>query len=475
MVNRLSRALLRAGLRPGDAMAVIAPNCAEFVAAYLAGAQIGLQVVPVNWHLSEAELGFILNDSNARAIIAHADLGERVLGTTAKAAVGADLKLVIGRAEGFYPLADFLAPHSFAAVEGEGSGRMMAYTSATTGRPKAVVLPAGNAKHALERRVAASAHLGIRPEDGHVNLCASMLYHSAPLLGVELALHMGHRVVLIGRWEAERILALIERHRVTTTFLVPSMFVRLLKLPKAVRDKYSTASLQFVAHGAAPCPPDVKRKMIEWWGEIIWESYGATEVQGTVASAREWLRYPGTVGKPLPGAELRILDENGNELPPGRVGLIYLKPHTGDHFEYKGDPEKTRRAYRGDFICVGDLGFVNEEGYLFVCDRSSDLIISSGMNIYPAEIEGILIQHPAVVDCAVIGEPHALLGSVPKAVVQLEEGVLPGSSTKAELLAFLGGRISAAKLPKRIEFVERLPRDPSGKLFKRLLRAGRQE
>jgi len=248
------------------------------------------------------------------------------------------------------------------------------------------------------------------------------------------------------------------------------MFVRLVKLPPAVRERYSTASLRFVTHGAAACPPDVKRAMLEWWGNIIWESYGATEVQGTIVNAEEWLRYPGTVGRPMPGSAVKILDIDGNELPPLEVGFIYLTPHTGDRFEYKGDPEKTRRSYRGDFVTVGDLGYLNEDGYLFICDRSNDLIISSGMNIYPAEIETVLVQHRLVADCAVLAEPHELLGEVPKAFVQLVPGATPGPTVTADLLHFLGERLAAMKLPKRVEYVSELPRDPNGKLYKRLLR-----
>lgn len=469
LANRLARALIASGLAEGDAIAIIAPNCAEYLAVYFAGLQAGLSVVPINWHLAEEEIAFVLRDSEVRAIFAHEDLGPKLLAGVQAKRANAEHLIAIGTAAGYVPMSEFIATHSEAPLGTGNTGRMMAYTSATTGRPKAVKLPQRDGNETLGQIVPVNRMLGILPEDDNVHLCASMLYHSAPLGGVEVALQMGHRVILVGRWQPELLLQLIDRHRVTTTFMVPAMFIRLLKIPKNAREGYSTASLRFVMHGAAPCPLDIKRQMIEWWGDVIWEAYGATEAQGTLVSAKEWLQRPGTVGKPMPGSALKILDEAGHELSPFEVGQVYIQPRMGDWFEYKGDEAKTRASYRGEFVTVGDLGYVDEEGYLFLCGRANDLIISSGMNIYAAEIETVLVQHPLVRDCAVIGEPHALLGEVPKAFVELEPGADGGSMRTAELLRFLGQRLSAMKLPKRIEYVDRLPRDPNGKLFKRLL------
>lgn len=468
LANRLANGFRASGLAVGDVVAIIAPNCAEYLAAYLAGIEAGLAIVPVNWHLTEDEVSHVLEDSGTRAVVAHAALSPRLLETLADDAQ-LELRVSVGEVPGYVSIRDFVASQSPQRPDTGARGRMMAYTSATTGRPKAVKLPERNAEAALEHIVRSNAALGIFPEDENVHLCASMLYHSAPLGGAEIALQMGHRVVLVDRWEPELLLRLIDTHRVTTTFMVPTMFVRLLKLPPETRKRYSTVSLRFVTHGAAPCPADIKRRMIDWWGQIIWESYGATEVQGTVASTADWLRFPGTVGKPLPGSAVRVLDEQGRELPPFETGLVYLKPHTGDRFEYKGHPEATRRAYHGDFITVGDLGYLNDEGYLFLCDRSADLIISSGVNIYPAEIESVLVGHAGVRDCAVTGEAHELLGQVPKAFVELEPEFTPSPALTADLLRFVGARLAAAKLPKRIEYVASLPRDPNGKLYKRLL------
>ena len=470
LINRTARAFLAAGLSSGDVIAVVSPNCAEYLAVYLAGIEAGLYVVPVNWHLADEELAFVLEDSGARAIVAHANLGAIRLGALVQNSAYASVLVSIGSAAGFTGLDDFIAAQPADALDIRARGRVMPYTSATTGRPKAVRLPLRSSELALRKIIQWHLSLGIELGHGNVHLCSSMLYHSAPLEGAVIALQMGHRVVLADRWDAETLLQLIDTHRVTTTFMVPTMFVRLLKLPDHVRARYSTASLRFVIHAGAPCPVDVKHRMIEWWGPIIWESYGAAEAQGAVVSPQDWLAYPGTVGKPIPGSRLKVLDDAGEELPPGEIGVIYMTPHTGDRFEYKGDIEKTRTSYRGDFITVGDLGYLNEDGYLFICDRKTDMIITSGMNIYPAEIEQVLVQHPAVTDCAVVGISHELLGEVPKAVVQPAGDAVPGPQLTAELLQFLAERLSPMKLPKRIEYAAQIPRDPTGKLHRRLLR-----
>lgn len=461
-------ALRAAGLSPGDRLAIVSPNCAEFLAVHLGGIEAGLCVVPVNWHLADEELAFVLEDAGPSVVVAHAGLGAARLATLQARRGAARVMVSIGHAAGFVPLETFAAVRAGARAPAP-RGRVMAYTSATTGRPKAVLLPQRNAEAALAKTVEWHRSLGIEPESDNVHLCASMLYHSAPLEGAVMALEMGHAVVLVDRWQPELLLMLIERYRVTTSFMVPSMFVRLLRLPAATRRRYSTASLRFVVHGGAPCPVAVKRGMLDWWGPIVWESYGAAEGQGTIASPADWLRRPGTVGKPIPGCLIKVLDEEGRELPPGEVGLVYLRPHTGDRFAYKGEPEETRRSYRGDLITVGDLGFLDEEGFLFLCDRRADLIISSGMNIYPAEIEQALLEHPAVADCAVCAMPHELFGQVPKAVVQAADGAVPGPPLTAELLQFLQRRLAPMKLPKRFEYRDEIPRAPTGKLARRRL------
>jgi len=469
LADRTAAALVAAGLEDGDVVAIIAPNCAEYLAVHLAGISAGLYVVPVNWHLAEGEIAYILANCGAKAVFAHPQLGPRRL--AAIAGFGARAPVAFGDIAGFVPLERFA--ETYAARVDRPRGRVLAYTSATTGAPKAVRLPLDGAGRTLARTVAWHHSLGIELEADNVHLCSSMLYHSAPLDGAVTALEMGHVVVLMDGWDAQTLLQTIDERRVTTTFMVPTMFVRLLKLPEPVRRRCSLESLRFVVHGGAPCPPDVKRRMLEWWGPIIWESYGASEVQGSIVSPAEWLARPGTVGKPIAGSKVMILDADGRELGPGQIGSIYLTPHTGDRFEYLGDAAKTAACRRGDFVTVGDRGYVDEQGYLFIVGRDSELIISSGMNIYPAEIEQVLLDHPAVTDCAVVAAPHVLCGEVPEAHVQLAPGVRGCAQLTDELLRFLAERLSPMKLPRRIEYDAALPRDPNGKLLRRhLLREG---
>jgi long-chain acyl-CoA synthetase len=467
--RQVARGLLAAGLREGDVVGIVARNCAEYLAIYMASGQAGFYFVPINWHLAPAEIAYILENSGAKALFTDERLAPRQLEALFVNRAQAICLVVIGHAPNFTPLTEFIAEHSSAEMPPSTVGLVMAYTSATTGRPKGVKLPLGTAKVALRNTIRSHRSLGIEFGGNNVHFCCSMLYHSAPFAGVTTALHMGHCVLLIDHWRAETLLQVIDRYQVTTAFLVPTMFVRLLKLPLAVRNRYSTASLRFVMHSGAPCPIDVKRQMLEWWGPIIWECYGASEGQGTIASPQDWFKYPGTVGRPIPGSRFKIVDEALNDLPPGEVGLVYFIPHTGGQFEYLGDPEKTRASRLGDFITVGDVGHINEEGYVFLSGRKGDLIISAGMNIYAAEIEAVLIQHPAVLDCAVVGVEHELLGEVPHAVVQVALDYDPGPALSADIMAFLLQRVSPTKMPKRITYAAAIPRDPNGKLYKRFL------
>jgi long-chain acyl-CoA synthetase len=466
LVDRTAWALVAAGLVPGDVIAIVAPNCAEFLAAHLAGVAAGLYVVPVNWHLAEPEIKYILSNSGAKVVFAHARLGARRLAAIASADV---VRVSLGDAHGFVPLERFSGAPAHLAVQ-RPAGRVLAYTSATTGVPKAVRLPLEGAGRALAKFVAWHRSLGVEIESGHVHLVSSMLYHAAPLDGAVVALEMGHRVVLMDGWEPRALLQTIEDRGVTTAFMVPTMFVRLLKLPEQLRRRYTPATLKFVIHGGAPCPPDVKRGMLDWWGPIIWESYGASEVQGCIVSPAEWLERPGTVGRPIAGSQVKILDAEGRELPPGQIGSVYLTPHTGERFEYLGDAKKSADCRCGEFVTVGDRGYLDEAGYLFLVGRGSELIISSGMNIYPAEIEQALLAHPAVNDCAVIAAPDELRGEVPEAHVELTPGVAASAQLTDELLRFLARRLSSMKLPRRIEYGSALPRDPNGKLLRRRLK-----
>jgi long-chain acyl-CoA synthetase len=272
------------------------------------------------------------------------------------------------------------------------------------------------------------------------------------------------------KWDAEDMLRLIEKYRVTTSHMVPTQLTRLLKLPESVRNRYDCSSTRRMVHAAAPCPPDIKRGMMEWWGNSSYEYYAASEGGGTIVSPQEWLQHPGTVGKPWPNADIRIFNDDGEEMPTGEQGTVYMRLSERADFEYKGDTDKTRANRIDDHFTVGDVGYLNDEGYLFLCDRKIDMIISGGANIYPAEIENVLILHPQVADCAVFGIPHEDWGEEIKAVVQLADGATEDDNTTATLLDFLATRLAKMKLPKSIDYLPELPRDPNGKLFKRRLR-----
>jgi long-chain acyl-CoA synthetase len=464
--DQLGRGLQALGLGPGDTVAGLLPNGTAALALFFAAMQTGLYVVPVNWHLAAAEVAYILGDSGAGAFVAH----ERFAGVAAAAAdqagIGPGARFADGTVPGFAPLAGL-------GAGGEGrprertAGAPMVYTSGTSGRPKGVRRPL-TGEDPDARPVMSTWFFGVfglKPFDGHVHLCCSPLYHTAVL---NFAVH-SVPVVLMDGFEPETTLALIERHRVTHSHMVPTQFKRLLALPGAVRARYDVGSMRVAIHSAAPCPHEVKRRMIDWWGPVITEYYAATEGGGTIITAGEWLARPGSVGTPWPGSEVRVLDDGGDDVPAGETGLVYLRMGAST-FDYHKDRDKTLAARARGMFTVGDIGYLDSAGYLYLCDRKSDMIISGGVNIYPAEIEAELSCHPAVDDVAVFGIPHHEWGEEIKAVVQPADGTAPGPGLTEELLAFLGGRIARFKLPRTIDYVAELPRDPNGKLYKRRLR-----
>jgi long-chain acyl-CoA synthetase len=468
--NKLARALQLRGSLPGEVLAILAPNCAEYLITYVAAVQIGLYVVPINWHLAEPEVRFILENCRAKTLVAHARSASVGLNVIAKMDAPPDNLVVIGgEIAGFSSFEEFTHGVDSSVIANLVEGRVLSYTSATTGKPKGVLLPLEDAERvadlALARRIAG----GTRPEE-HVFLCYSMLYHGAPLENATTALHMGQVVVLAQSFTPEGLLRLIEAHGVTQAYIVPTMFTRLLLLPESVRSRYSVASLQRVVHGGSLCPIDVKRRMIEWWGPILLESYGATEGAGTLVTSTDWMKYPGTVGRPIPDTELKIIGEQGEELPVGGVGTIYMTRYSGDKFEYLNDPEKTQASYRGEFFTVGDIGYINDAGFLFLCDRKIDMISLSGLKVYPAEIESVYLQHPYVADCAVFGVPDPRLGEAIVAFIQPSSSAPAPSEMKLEMVRFLGQHLSPQKHPRYIELVPNLGRDAAGKLQKRRLR-----
>ncbi|GIU86961.1 MAG: hypothetical protein KatS3mg009_1476 [Acidimicrobiia bacterium] len=363
-----------------------------------------------------------------------------------------------------------LAGEDGAPIERPALGGTMLYTSGTTGRPKGVRRRANGRASVLLAQ--ATGYDGAR----HVHLCTGPLYHAAPLaFSLAAPAALGVPVVLMDGWDARRTLELVERHRVTHTHMVPTMFHRLLALPDEVRARHDLSSLEYVLHGAAPCPVEVKRRMIEWLGPIVHEYYAATEGAGTAVGAHEWLRKPGTVGRVQPPDHVLVLDDSGAPVPAGTVGTVYLKA-PADRFEYHNAPDKTRGAYRGDYFTLGDVGYVDEDGYLFLTDRSAHLVVTGGVNVYPAEVEAVLLGHPAVGDAGVVGVPDDEWGEVVVAAVEVREGVGASEALAAELIAWCRDRIAHFKCPRRVVFVAALPRHDNGKLSKAhlrdLLRAG---
>jgi len=458
------------GLETGDTVCVLLPNSLELIELYLGAIQVGLYFTPVNFHLVGPEVAYILTDTEAKVFVAHERFAEVARNAATEAGFAAEATFAVGAVEGFRPIAELTAGQPDTAPEGRTTGAAMHYTSGTTGRPKGVkrglfeIDPSD-----MGELLAYLPNLfGIQAHDDHVHLTVSPLYHTAVLMWTGNALHLGHTVVLMDKWQAEETLQLIERHHVTYSHMVPTQFVRLLDLPEEVRAGYDVSSLRNMVHGAAPCPLEIKHRMIEWWGDTIQEYYAATEGGGSVITAKEWLERPGSVGTAWPGSELRIYDDEGNQLEAGKIGTVYMQLMAD--FEYKGDSAKTKANRIENFFTVGDLGEMDADGYLFLRDRKSDMIISGGANIYPAEIEGELINHPAVQDVAVFGIPNADWGEEIKAVVELHEGFEPSDELVAEILAWAGTRMGKFKLPKTIDFAESLPREPNGKLIKRKLR-----
>ncbi len=455
------------GLRPGDSVVMMLNNSADLLAFYFAAFQTGLYIVAVNWHLTGPEVAYILKDSEAKAFVASSRFADAARQAADESGVGG--RFSVGDIDGFTPLRDL--GDSDEKPEIRTAGGPMLYTSGTTGRPKGVRRPLTGDDPEEVPRVATGFFgiFGIEPFDGHVHMCSSPLYHTAVLNCASISIQLGHKVVLMDRWDPEEMLVLIERHRVTHSHMVPTQFRRLLALPESTREKYDLTSLRVMIHGAAPCPQEVKRKMLAWWGPVVTEYYAATEGGGTVISGTEWLRKPGSVGTAWPNSVVKVLGDDGHELPAGETGEIYMRMGQSS-FDYHHDRKKTLESRVGDLFTLGDIGFLDEDGYLFLCDRKSDMIISGGVNIYPAEIEGEIVTHPKVADVAVFGVPHADWGEEIKAVVQPEAGIDPSDELTEDIMNFARERLAKFKLPKSVDYVVELPRDPNGKLYKRRLR-----
>jgi long-chain acyl-CoA synthetase len=474
LTNKIVHGLRALGLKKGDQVTTVLPNGFEQIAVALAAFQAGFYYTPVNWHLVGPEIAYIVGDSETKVLIVH----ERFAGEAVRVVPEIDVpethRFSVGTVEGFRPFAELIAGQPGHRPDDLATGAYMFYTSGTTGRPKGVrrALPTIDP----DTMGAASGGLfklfDIQPHDDGVHITQAPLYHTAVNNWTTTSLQLGHTVVLMDRWTPEGALERYEKYRVTQSHMVPTMFNRLLQLPEEVRKQYDVSSLRSMIHAAAPCPVETKKQMIEWWGDAIWEYYAATEGGGTYVAARDWMKYPGTVGTPWPNSEVIVVDDEGNELPNYESGTIYMRMGGAPQFEYFKDEGKTEKSRLKDsgFWTVGDVGYFNDEGYLFLNDRSNDMIISGGVNIYPAEIEGALLTHPKVADAAVFGIPHDDWGEEIKAVIEPAPDVAPSDELAAELLAHCAERLAKFKLPRTVDFTAEMPRDPNGKLYKRKLR-----
>jgi acyl-CoA synthetase (AMP-forming)/AMP-acid ligase II len=471
--SRLAQALYAHGLRPGDHVAVLLPNDHRTHEVVFALQRSGLYYTMVNTHLGAAEAAYIVVDCGARTLItssALASLAAELVALTP----AVELRLMVGDATADAHLSydEFVAPFAAEPLAVEVEGSPMLYSSGTTGHPKGIRRPLDNRPFGSDVTLSPmlGGIMGFGP--GDVYLSPAPLYHSAPLVWSMTAQRLGGTVVVMEHFEPERCLSLMEQHRVTHAQFVPTMFVRMLKLPEGTRARYDLSSLRSVVHAAAPCAPEVKRRMIEWWGPVIHEYYSGTEGLGmTWIRSEEALTHPGSVGRPIWG-EVHVCGDDGRDVPMGDDGVVYFAGATGTAtFEYNGDPEKTRQTFndRG-WSTLWDVGHLDDEGYLYLTDRKLFMIVSGGVNIYPQEIEDVLVLHPAVADVAVFGVPEAEMGEEVKAVVQPAPDAEPGPGLEAELIAFCRQRLSHYKCPRSVDFTDELPRGENGKLYKKALR-----
>ncbi len=471
LVNRISHGFEALGLRKGDHVAISLPNGVEHLALLLAAIQSGLYITSINWHLVGPEIAYILGDAESKLFVSHEEFAVEAQRAADEAGLPGDARFAIGPVPGFRAFSELIDGRSAERPEEPQTGSVMFYTSGTTGRPKGVrrKLPEAHPDDAAAAMMGLFMQFGVAPHDDHVHITVAPLYHGAPNNWATTSLHCGHPVILMDRFTPEGMLERIEKYRVTHSHVVPTIFHRLLALPREIRDRYDISSLRTMIHAAAPCPVETKWKMLDWWGDVIWEYYSATEIGGTIIDPADWRRHPGTVGLPFPRAEVKIFDDDGNELPTGQSGKIYMRIE-GNEFEYYKDQDKTRKAERGGFYTVGDIGYLDEDGYLFLNDRANDMIIVGGVNIYPAEIEGVLQQQEKIADVAVFGVPNADTGEEIKAVVELAPGADDDDATRAEIMEYCIGRLAKQRWPRSIDFTNEMPRDPSGKLYKRKLR-----
>lgn len=463
--NQLANLMRGQGLGIDDGVALLCSNRSEFVVVFMAAFRVGVRVTPINWHLTGEEIGYIVNNCDAKLFFAEGQYGEKIVEAANMAPQLINRYVIDGAAESFVDFSDAVGAYSDENVSDPVHGGSMLYTSGTTGRPKGV--------YRKERPpvLPDTSPIGYINGD-EVDLCTGPAYHAAPLLiDVLQPIISGATVVFMDRWDPEETLLLIDRHRVTHCHMVATMFHRLLQLPEVTKTRYDISSMRIIVHGAAPCPVHVKQAMIEWFGPVLVEYYAATEGGGGfLIDSHEWLTKPGSVGKPGPEFDNKILDDDGNELATGEPGTIYMRAPDVGRFNYYKDEGKTASSYRGEYFTLGDMGYFDEDGYLFLTGRTAELIISGGVNIYPQEVDSEIMQHPSVHDVCTIGVPNDEWGEEVKSVIQLNEGFAETDELVLELMNFARSRLPGFKCPRTIDFAEDLPRLPTGKIQRRVVR-----
>ncbi|HEX3842127.1 MAG TPA: AMP-binding protein [Acidimicrobiales bacterium] len=466
--QRLASAIAGRGLGPGDRVAILLDNHPSYFVAAWAAQRAGVAYTPVNWHLTAEETAYIVADSGARALISCAGLLPLAEPAAASSAVTWRL-LVDGIADGWETLDDAVGNAPVTDTVDRVEGQWMFYSSGTTGRPKGIVRPAATAPYGSGTPIDSllGGHYGF--DSDTVYLCPAPLYHAAPLGWSMGTQRRGGTVVVLESFDPVRVLEAVERHRVTHAQFVPTMFIRLLKQPAEVRAGYDLSSLEVVVHAAAPCPPEVKRQMLDWWGPIIHEYYAGSEGTGFVAiGPDEWLTHPGSVGRSKRGP-VHILDDDGHRVASGSDGMVWFEG--GGRFDYHRDPAKTRAAFNPEgWSTLGDIGHLDPDGYLYLTDRANDLILTGGVNVYPQEVERVLLLHPQVLDAGVVGAPDSDLGERAVAFVELTDGVTGDEQLEQQLVAHLRAHLASVKCPRTVTFLDQLPRLPTGKLLRRRLR-----
>ncbi len=472
---RAATGLAALGVGAGDRVALLLRNSIEFLQSSVATVPLGASAVPINWHWRGEEVSHVLSDSRAKVLIVHEDLWPQVADAVPEAltvvlvpppdaASPAPVPSIDGRRLESWP--EWIAAQEPWSQAPETGPVSIIYTSGTTGRPKGVV----RSPSTEEQRAGASELLAelFQLRDGERTLIPAPMYHTAPNVYALSSAVRGLDMTIMTGFDPEEFLRLVEAHRVSVVQMVPTMFVRLLALPEEVRERYDLSSLRWLVHAAAPCPADVKRAMIEWMGPIVAEYYGGTETGPvTYCTSEQWLAHPGSVGHALPGAVVKVFGEDGEELPPGQSGEVYMWHSAWPDFTYEGDEEKRRSVERDGLVSCGDIGYLDEDGYLYLNDRASDMVISGGVNIYPAEIEACLLSMPGVRDCAVFGVPDDEFGEALAAHVEPDEGHELGED---EVRDYVREHLASYKTPRVVEFSDSLPREDSGKIFKRRLR-----